>query len=756
MAGRDAIIYINTEDLSPPSPNEKFVASSQDSSQGSTRRTPGSPDTVCSPLIPPTRRPLSLSEDEDDRLTPTGKALYRILENPIVRYCIYIIPVGAILAIPLILFATKYRYVEAEGMSLAGLFAYIEIMWVSLWVSKLMAAAIPTLFQGICGIISTGIRKYALVLRAVEIPMSIFIWTLMALCWFPIVHDFDDEKYHRLRESIEWMKVLNKVIRASIASSAIVLGEKILMQLISVNYHSQQFRDKIKDIKATVRAIDLLYESSLRQIPDRSEETLDEDYDIHDTTNVQQMLKENAADRSTRRIFGGLHFFGQKLVSALGYMASDLTGSQILRPTATHAIVDAALERRAGAEALARRIFKCLVAEGRKAICPNVLAEVFGFGSEKEAAWIFAQLDRDGNGNVSMEEMVMLVTGISRQRKDIWKSACNIRDAIRTLDRVLSVIVLAVVIMIYSSFFSNFVVENLKTIITLASASAFSFGQTVGEFNAACIQVFIKHPFDVGDRINMKDQEYEVVRISLLYTVFRRIDTDAIVQVANSIVGTLFIDNISRSRAMKERYQFSVDAATEFKALELLRVELEEFVRAPENSRDYQSDVDIQLLSVGDLKQLDLRVEIRHKSNWADDQLKTYRRSKFMCALLSAMRKVPIYGPDGGGPEQGSIDAPTYTVAIDREAATAARAEFDLKQESKKIRRESSSPHLRNATTSGLEILPSLLRGYQYEQEGAISGTAAYLRHGRRHYRDHSSSRLSLRPGSRPVSWISR
>jgi small-conductance mechanosensitive channel len=254
----------------------------------------------------------------------------------------------------------------------------------------------------------------------------------------------------------------------------------------------------------------------------------------------------------------------------------------------------------------------------------------------------------------------------------------------------------------------------------------------------------------------MKDQEYEVVRISLLYTVFRRIDTDAIVQVANSIVGTLFIENISRSRAMKERYQFSVDAATEFKALELLRAELEEFVRAPENSRDYQSDVDIQLLSVGDLKQLDLRVEIRHKSNWADDKLRTYRRSKFMCALVSAMRKVPIYGPDGGGPEQGTIDAPNYTVSIDRDAATAARAEFDLKQESKKIRRESSIPDLRGATTSGLEILPSLLRGFQYEQEGAISGTAAYLRHGRRHYRDNSSSRLSLRPSSRPVSWISR
>jgi len=671
------------------------------------------------------RRTSSFRAIEDDGLTNFGRAVYKLLENPIVRYAIYVLPVGGLLAIPLTLFATKYRDHDVDGVHTVGLFLYIEIIWVFLWISKLIAAGIPFFFQGVCGLISTGIRKYALMLRAVEIPLSLFIWTIFCICWLPIIHVFDINYYTHVRKSnIYWLNILAKVIKASIGSAALLLAEKMLVQLISVSYHGKQYQDKIKDIKYTSKAVDLLYEASLKTFPSHSPETLEEDYIIHDTTNVQKLLKQYSADRTTMRVFGDIHYYGEKLVSIFGRMASDITGTQVLRPTATHAVVESALERKAGAEAMARRIFKSLVQPDNDCIYEKDIIKELGAGSENEASFIFAQLDRDGNGDVSLEEMIMLVCGISQQRKDMWRSACNIRDAIKVLDHVLSFIILVVVALIYSAFFSNFLSNNLSKIVTLLSASAFSFGQTVGEFNAACILVFVKHPFDVGDRVNMNDHEYEVVRISLLYTVFRRIDTDTISQVANQIVGNLWIDNVSRSKAMKERYTFSVSAGTSFHDIEILRAELQAFVRAPENSRDFQPDVDIQLVSVGDLKQLDLRVEIRHKvrifnlltlysltlaqSNWAIDALRAYRRSKFMCALLSAMRKVPIDGPAGSGPERGSINAPNYSVTISDAEAKATRAAFDEAKSSKKfVPTEAVVPEASVPGSTGLEILPS-------------------------------------------------
>jgi small-conductance mechanosensitive channel len=665
--------------------------------------------------VPALRRQLSATESEtstDDQLTKFGRKFFELLENPVIRYSIYVFPIAAVLAIPLILFATKYSESRADGIRLLGLFVWIEILWASLWISKLIAAAIPYIFQGLCGLISTGVRKYALILRALEIPISLFIWTIIALVSAPTIHHFDRAYYAasfvKPNDRIQWIQILYKVIKASIGSAALWLALKLLMQLIAVSYHGKQYKEKIRDIKRTTMAVDLLYQASLRLYPDHHPNFLAEDYDIHDTTNVQKLLKQYSADRTTLRIFGDVHYFGERLVSAFGRMASDISGAQVFRPTAAHAVVEAALERRAGAEAMARRIYRSLVQPNQHAISEADITTALGPDSSAEAAFIFAQLDRDGNGDVELSEMVLLFTSISKLRKDVWRSAVDIKYAIKTLDSVLSLIVLLIISIIYSSFFSNFIADNWKGILGILSAGAFSFGQTVGEFNAACILVFVKHPFDVGDRVNMNGHQYIVKHISLLYTVFLDIESNAIAQVANSVVGNLWTDNLSRSRAQKERFTFSVSVATSMTEIGLLRHELEKFVADPENSRDFMPDVEIELVSVGDLKQLDLRVEIKHKSNFANESLRAYRRNKFMCALLSAMRKVPIHSPAGNGPAQGSIHAPNYAVTVSEEEVREAVAVREAGIEAQKLVAvdvESGVSPGAVAVSSGLEVL---------------------------------------------------
>lgn len=136
------------------------------------------------------------------------------------------------LAIPLVLFATTYSSARADGIRLLGLFIWIEILWVSFWVAKLMAAAIPYLFSGLVGLLTTGVRKYALVLRAIEIPISFFIWTIMALSTLPAAHIFDEQYYSEFypradQPNIYWLHIIEKICRASIGSSALWLLQKL-------------------------------------------------------------------------------------------------------------------------------------------------------------------------------------------------------------------------------------------------------------------------------------------------------------------------------------------------------------------------------------------------------------------------------------------------------------------------------------------------------------------------------------------------
>jgi hypothetical protein len=76
------------------------------------------------------------------------------------------------------------------------------------------------------------------------------------------------------------------------------------------------------------------------------------------------------------------------------------------------------------------------------------------------------------------------------------------------------------------------------------------------------------------------------------------------------------------------------------------------------------------------MSKLQLKIEIKHKSNWSNETLRAARRSKFMCALVAALRAVPIYAPGGGGDAAGSAANPNYGVTITpsdaKEAAEAA------------------------------------------------------------------------------------
>jgi small-conductance mechanosensitive channel len=96
-----------------------------------------------------------------------------------------------------------------------------------------------------------------------------------------------------------------------------------------------------------------------------------------------------------------------------------------------------------------------------------------------------------------------------------------------------------------------------------------------------------------------------------MYTIFRQVDSGASTQIPNIVNNGQWIKNISRSKAMTESYDFSISAKTKFDAIENLKAELRSLLR--DNKRDFQPEVDVELISVGNLKELVLRVEICHK-----------------------------------------------------------------------------------------------------------------------------------------------
>ncbi|KAK5099748.1 hypothetical protein LTS08_005463 [Lithohypha guttulata] len=623
-------------------------------------------------------------KNEDGTLTMMGKIYDKIYHFSVVtRYLLYVAPVALCIAVPIIVGATATPNARIGGTRITWFFTWIEIVWCSIWASKLVVHFLPYLFQFIVGVISSGTRKYALILAALEIPLSLVGWAVVNLVTFrPLM----TRTPGRAEANYNWIGVMEKILAACVFATLILLVEKVLIQLISISYHRKQFDAKIQDSKRNIFLLTQLYDASKAMFPTYCPDFAEEDYIISDVlgiTSIGTPGKRKSGTITPMRLIQNVQRVGEQVTSAFGHMAADLTGKQIFNPTASHSTVILALEKRRSSEALARRLWLSFVLEGKEALYLEDVIDVLGHDREEEAEEIFTALDIDGNGDISLDEMVLRVSEFGRERAALANSMRDVDQAIYVLDNLLMTVVFVMVVFVFVAWLNQSFTTTLATAGTALLSLSFVFSATAQELLGSCIFLFVKHPYDVGDRVDISNEQLVVERISLLYTMFRRVKDHKRTQVPNIVLNSLWVDNVSRSKAMREQVTLAISFDTTFEDIELLREEMQKFVR--ENGRDYQPEIDIEVLDLPDMAKLSLKIECRHKSNWSIESVRAARRSKFMCALVQALRRVPIYAPGGGAAVLGDKANPSYSVAISDPEARENAEQYSKDKEAKRM-----------------------------------------------------------------------
>ncbi|KAG8529974.1 uncharacterized protein KY384_005456 [Bacidia gigantensis] len=651
-------------------------------------------------------------DGENDTITQMGHIYNKILNFSIVtRYFLYVLPVAFLISIPIIIGATAKQDATMGGVRIVWIFSWLLIVWLSLWVSKLVAKFLPAIFQFLCGIVSSGTRKYSLVIRALEIYLSLCGWALTSLATFiPVMtHNptqsaqaktyakdinspdrakHDNALLYKNAAAIKpWESVVQKTLAAFLVATLILLAEKLLIQLISIGYHRTQFNAKIQGSKHRIHLLSLLYQASRNLFPAYCPEFAQEDYVINDSIELGDghAGQRQSGSATPMRLLQNVGRFGDKVTSVFGNLAQEVTGKEVFNPNSPHSIVVEALEKNRSAEALAKRLWMSFVVEGKEALYREDIVEVLGPDLNEEAEEAFSVLDRDGNGDISLDEMILTVCEFGKERHSISNSLHDVDQAIHVLDNLLCTVVLIMCIFVFVAFLNSSFTTTLATAGTAILSLSFVFAATAQEVLGSCIFLFVKHPFDVLDRVDVGTDQLVVKHISLLFTVFQHVSSHKRTQVPNVVLNGLWIQNISRSEAMREQLQIFIGFDTTLEDLQLLRNELHTFVMEKDNSRDFQPDVNVEITGIAAMDKMELTVEIRHKSNWANETVRAARRSKFMCALVLALRKIPIYAPGGGGAALGSVDQPTYTVAVSNDQAAVNRKNYDDTKDKKRL-----------------------------------------------------------------------
>lgn len=392
-----------------------------------------------------------VNSDDETSLTAMGKIYDKIVNfSNITRYMVYVIPIGLVLAVPVVVTATIAPDARIGGVRMVWFWSWIEIVWFSVWISKVVAKAIPGIFMFLCGVVSSGTRKYALAIKNLEVPITLLGWAATSFVTFQALTGLPDN------ESNGWTTVMDKILGATLIASAIYLVEKLLIQLLSISYHRRSFDTRIKESKRSVHLLGLLYDASRSLFPMYCQEFEEEDLLISDS--IEAMLAKGkkghmghsrSGSVTPMRIIGDVGRFGDKVTSVFGNMASEISGKQVFNPTSAHSIVVEALEKKRSSEALARRLWMSFVVEGKDALYPDDVREVLGPARQEDADEAFAAIDQDGNGDISLDEMIMKVVEIGTDRKAIASSMNDIGQAIGNFDQILALIAFLIMIFVF-------------------------------------------------------------------------------------------------------------------------------------------------------------------------------------------------------------------------------------------------------------------------------------------------------------------
>ena len=558
----------------------------------------------------------------------------------VVRYFTYIVPVVVILLIPLLVgrFLPKGEKASVGGVNLFWFSIWLQIVWLTLWAGRLVAKLIPYPLGLISSLFTNNSKKWRDLGKQLEIPATIFFWWLgVEISFLPTMknHHIDGDKTTR-----PWETTLNKIIISVFVGATLNFVEKLCIQLIAISFHLRTYADRIENNKFQIGSLTKLYIYSKRKIAMEDAEFEEKPSGLASGTRTPAQMADRAVVAINKAV--------ARVGDVAGGIAGDFTGKSVTKSSHPHQVILTLLHSNAGSQVLARRMYRTFVRDGFETISSGDLKAAFDVEEEADAA--FNMFDKDMNGDISMEELEAVCVEIGKERKSITHALKDLDSVVSKLDDVLFFVVLAITVLVLISILSTSASGILTSAGSAVLALSWLFSATAQEFLQSVIFVFVKHPFDVGDRVSiygntgmsLKGDDYYVKEIALLYTEFKKMEGH-VVQAPNSYLNTLFILNMRRSGGLAEALPIVIRFGTTLDQIDGMRLQLLEFVRS--EKREYQGNILTELRDVTEAYSLTLNVVFFYKSNWQNELIRLQRRNKFICSLMIAMQDHGIEGP---------------------------------------------------------------------------------------------------------------
>jgi hypothetical protein len=418
---------------------------------------------------------------------------------------------------------------------------------------------LPSIVRNTLGVVSITIRFYSDWLKALHRYIALFAWSLTVWITFNqlIINRHNADITPKSRDAVSFCV---KLLFALMICSAILLAEKVAIQAIASQFHERSYADRIEEQRRITRTLIVLYAHSTDQVG-RSDT-------LHDNADSKTTLVD--PEKLLKNILKGVKGVAQTTTHAFGNIASEIVGSSVLQPNSPEAMVATALGSANKTRLLARRLFYSFRKPGAEVL---VIGDILPFfNSQDEATQAFASFDKDMNGDATRDEMELACMELHRERLALASSMRDIDSAVGRLDNILMSIYTIVVGIVFAVILDTAVSAMLSGAAAFVLALSWLIGSSAQEVLSSIVFLFIKHMYDVGDRVEVDAQLYTVKEIRLLVTIpficghdadgVHRLSTIFIdirgctVQAPHVVLNTKFIYNMRRSQQMSETFPF--------------------------------------------------------------------------------------------------------------------------------------------------------------------------------------------------------
>lgn len=289
------------------------------------------------------------------------------------------------------------------------------------------------------------------------------------------------------------------------------------------------------------------------------------------------------------------------------------------------------------AKAAAKKIFCNVAKPGSKFI---YLEDLMRFMREDEALKTIRLFEGANEGKgISKRALKNWVVNAFRERRALALSLNDTKTAVNKLHHMLNVLVIIIIVVIWllilkvaTTHFFIFLSSQILLVV-------FMFGNTCKTTFEAIIFLFVMHPFDVGDRIELEGVQMVVEEMNILTTVFLRFDNQKIIY-PNSVLSTKPISNYYRSPDMGDAIDFCIHISTPVEKIALMK---ERIIRYVENKSDHWYPAPmIVMRDVEDMNRIKWSVWLSHTMNHQDMGERWARRGLLVEEMVKIFRELDI------------------------------------------------------------------------------------------------------------------